>query len=73
MGYQSDSPSPDGRMLNRTAHLWRATPVEHEPRGTAGSGVPEAIRLWLLGGSRKRRAWSSFSPWLLTTRCIASG
>jgi hypothetical protein len=38
--------------VNITAHLWRATPVEHELRCLAGSGLPEAIRVWLLGGFR---------------------
>ena len=60
MGDESDAPSPDRRIVNRTAHLWRATPVEHKLRCLAGSGMPEAICVWLLGGFRFSVGSSTF-------------
>src|SRR5215210_5472689 len=36
----------------REAYPRRAARAEHEPQGTAGSGMPEAVRVWLLGGFR---------------------
>src|SRR5215212_10191217 len=36
----------------REAYTGRAARVEHEPQGTARSGMPEAVRVWLLGGFR---------------------
>ena len=53
MGDEREShPLPAGRILNRAAHPRRAAQAEHEPRGAAGSGAPETVRVRLLGGFR---------------------
>ena len=53
MGDEREAPlSPDERVLNTTAHPRRAAQAEHEPRGTARSGMPKTVHVWLLGDFR---------------------
>jgi hypothetical protein len=39
-------------MGDEAASPRRAARIRYEPRGTAGSGMPEAVRVWLLGDFR---------------------
>jgi hypothetical protein len=48
MGDESDSPSPDGQMLNTTVHLWQrllSSMNREAPRETAAEGASMAS--WL--------------------------